>query len=93
MAVDLVDPSASDTSPHILFHPLALIAIDDHVSRSGIRRLGPIVGALLGRHNGKEVVVEQAFECGSKKLSGGKLDPSWFSRMLKLRKNHPIDNK
>ena len=86
MTVDLVDRSTSDASPHILLHPLALIAIDDHVSRSGIRHHGPIVGALLGRHNGKEIVVEQAFECGSKKLTKQSIDESWFNSMLKLRK-------
>ncbi|KAF2674272.1 hypothetical protein BT63DRAFT_435411 [Microthyrium microscopicum] len=90
MAADLVYPSTSDTSPHILLHPLALIAIDDHVSRSGIRRTGPIVGALLGRNNGKEIIAEQTFECGSKKLNGGQIDQSWFSRMVKLQSEiHP----
>jgi hypothetical protein len=48
------------------------------------------VGALLGRHDGKQIVVEQAFECGSKKLAAGgvpMVDPLWFGRMVKLRKS------
>jgi hypothetical protein len=88
MANPLLDPTTSDASPHILLHPSVLITINDHATRSGIRHQGPVLGALLGRHDGKTIVVEQAFECGSQKLGDAEfplIEPVWFGRMLKLQ--------
>jgi COP9 signalosome complex subunit 6 len=87
---DLVDESVSETSPHILLHPLVLVSQDDHATRSNVRTKGPIIGAILGQHHGKEITMEFGFECGSGKLKTKDgdvvLDDVWFSDMLKLCK-------
>lgn len=64
----LLESSTSETSPHILLHPTVLITVNDHASRAGMKKNGPVVGALLGRYDGKQIVVEEGFEIGSKKL-------------------------
>jgi COP9 signalosome complex subunit 6 len=83
---NLVDESVSETSPHILLHPLVLVSQDDHATRSNVRKQGPIIGAILGQQNGKDISMEFAFECGSQKLSAQNdyvaLDHEWFSDML-----------
>ena len=48
----------------IHLHPLVLLTISDFITRHVLRRRElPIVGALLGQHNGREVSLEYAFEC------------------------------
>jgi COP9 signalosome complex subunit 6 len=85
---NLVDESVSETSPHILLHPLVLVSQDDHATRFNVRKQGPIIGAILGQQNGKEITMEFAFECGSEKLliqdDDVALDYEWFSDMLVL---------
>lgn len=85
---DLVDDSVSETSPHILLHPLVLVSQDDHATRSNVRTKAPIIGAILGQYHGKEITMEFAFEFGSEtlKTKDGEivLDGAWFTDMLKL---------
>jgi hypothetical protein len=85
---NLVDEAVSETSPHILLHPLVLVSQDDHATRSNIRNKGPIIGVILGQHRGKEITMEVAFECGSHQLvleNGGiLLGLSWLPEMLKM---------
>ena len=47
----------------VLLHPLALLTISDYVTRHTVRGLeGPVVGGLLGRHDGREITIEHAFD-------------------------------
>lgn len=69
---------------HVILHPLPLIAISDYVVRHTLRKLdGPVVGALLGQQNGREVSIEFAYEVKTKP-EGDKigLDLAWFNERL-----------
>ncbi|PNY28736.1 COP9 signalosome complex subunit 6 [Tolypocladium capitatum] len=47
-----------------VLHPLVLLTISDYITRHTLReQQGPIVGALLGQQNGREITIEHAFEC------------------------------
>lgn len=69
---------------HVILHPLPLIAISDYVVRHTLRKLeGPVVGALLGQQNGREVSIEFAYEAKTETAGDGvKLDMSWFDERL-----------
>jgi COP9 signalosome complex subunit 6 len=86
----LVVESASESSPHVLLHPIVLISQDDHVTRYGLRKQGVALGAILGQQNGKEITMEHAFECGSEQLvkdpQGPKLSYEWFTDVLQQSK-------
>lgn len=46
-----------------VLHPLVLLTISDYITRHTLRQQpGPIVGALLGQQNGREITIEHAFE-------------------------------
>lgn len=60
----LVSQKSSDSGLHIQLHPLVLLTISDHITRHAARQQqGPIIGALLGQQNGREITLEHAFEC------------------------------
>ncbi|PHH85219.1 hypothetical protein CDD83_747 [Cordyceps sp. RAO-2017] len=47
-----------------VLHPLVLLAISDYITRHTLReQQGPIVGALLGQQNGREITIEHVFDC------------------------------
>ncbi|PKS08806.1 hypothetical protein jhhlp_003415 [Lomentospora prolificans] len=53
---------ASDVQ--VILHPLVLLTISDYITRHTLREQpGPIMGAILGQHNGREITIEHAFEC------------------------------
>ncbi|KAH0537586.1 hypothetical protein FGG08_005618 [Glutinoglossum americanum] len=55
---------SSDSGLQILLHPLVLLNISDYTTRHTLREQeGPIVGALLGQQNGRDISLEHAFEC------------------------------
>jgi COP9 signalosome complex subunit 6 len=55
---------ASDSGLQILLHPLVLLTVSDYITRHTLRgQEGPIVGALLGQQNGRDISLEHAFEC------------------------------
>lgn len=68
----------------VILHPLPLIAISDYVVRHTLRQLtGPIVGALFGQQNGREISIEFAYEAQT--LTNGEevtLEPVWFETRL-----------
>lgn len=69
---------------HVVLHPLPLIAISDYVVRHTLRQqTGPIVGALLGQQNGREISIEYAYEVKTE-TEGDivKLDVVWFDQRL-----------
>lgn len=48
----------------VVLHPLVLLTISDYITRHTLRGLsGPVIGAVLGQHNGREITMEHAFEC------------------------------
>lgn len=87
-STSLLSQKSSDSGLHIQLHPLILLTISDHITRHAARQQrGPIVGALLGQQNGREITLEHAFECivvegpnGEAQLSDG-----WFVERVQQR--------
>ncbi|KAI0541257.1 COP9 signalosome-like protein subunit 6 [Xylaria digitata] len=75
---------ASDSGVQAVLHPLVLLTISDYITRHTLREQpGPIVGALIGQQNGREVTVEHAFECATKANDDKvELDTDWFQQRL-----------
>ena len=92
----LISPNPSTSGLRIALHPLALLSISDYITRHTLRQnTGPIVGALLGTQQGRDISIEQAFEVkvlsGNDQrvgLDGGEeeivVDLEWFNKKLKL---------
>ncbi|MCJ1253881.1 hypothetical protein MMC24_001695 [Lignoscripta atroalba] len=81
---------SSDSGLRILLHPLVLLTISDYITRHTLRRReGPIIGALLGLHNGREISLEHAFEAEAIQGEGGSvlLHESWFKDRLQQYKD------
>ncbi|KAL1876565.1 hypothetical protein Daus18300_002809 [Diaporthe australafricana] len=74
-----------------ILHPLPVISIGDYVTRHLLRNQpGPIVGALFGQQNGREVTVEHAYEVQTV-VNGDQvtLEPGWFeTRLEQMRLVH-----
>ncbi|KAF8477498.1 hypothetical protein BDZ91DRAFT_844132 [Kalaharituber pfeilii] len=98
----LISPNPSTSGLKIALHPLALLSISDYITRHTLRgHTGPIVGALLGNQQGREIAIEQAYEVlvhsGKDEkvgINGGEdeiiLDEDWFDKKLRLFKDtHP----
>ena len=55
---------ASESSLLVHLNPLILLTISDYITRHTLRKhKTPIVGALLGQQNGRDITLEHAFEC------------------------------
>lgn len=68
----------------VILHPLPVICIGDYVTRHFLRKQpGPIVGALFGQQNGREVTIEVAYEVQTL-VDGDQvtLEPTWFETRL-----------
>lgn len=84
----LLSTSRSDSSLSVQLHPLVLLTISDYVTRHTLRKQeGPIVGAIIGQQNGREVTMEFAFQCKLKPLEkDGEekvvVDEAWFADRL-----------
>ena len=81
---------SSDSGLRILLHPLVLLTISDYITRYALRhREGPIVGALLGLQNGRNISLEHAFEAET--TNGDRetaiLHDSWFKDRLQQYKD------
>lgn len=77
-----------------VLHPLVLLTISDYITRHTLReQKGPIIGALLGQQNGREITIEHAFECHiveAPLMAGGYLiDPVRFSSRLEQSTSTP----
>ena len=82
---------SSDSLPAVL-HPLVLLTISDYITRHTLRQQqGPIVGALLGQQNGREITIEHAFECLTKASENGDilLGEPWFTNRLEQSESGP----
>ena len=80
---------SSDSSLQIALHPLVLLTISDYITRHTLRnQKGPVVGALLGQQNGREITIEHAFECLLVDVDGETiLNKSWFDERLQQSKS------
>ena len=97
----LVSKTTSDSSLSVQLHPLVLLTVSDYITRHTLRQQkGPIVGAIIGQQNGREVTMEHAFECKLKTDPKTKetvvddegrmlLDDEWFTQRLEQCKKHP----
>ena len=82
----LVSSKPSESGLHVHLHPLVPLNISDHVTRHAVRQQsGPIVGAILGQQQGRNISLEHAFECKLvlSEEEGTKLDLAWFDVRLK----------
>ncbi|WQF83584.1 Putative COP9 signalosome subunit 6, MPN domain-containing protein [Colletotrichum destructivum] len=94
MATSSVNPlisSQKSSELQAVLHPLVLLTISDYITRHTLRsQPGPIVGALLGQQNGREITIEHAFDCHTKEapeVEGGYLlDPERFGARLEQMK-------
>ncbi|KAI2469353.1 hypothetical protein F4781DRAFT_394490 [Annulohypoxylon bovei var. microspora] len=75
---------SSDSGLQAVLHPLVLLTISDYITRHTLRsQEGPIVGALIGQQNGREITIEHAFECATQEANGDIiLNPDWFTQRL-----------
>ncbi|OAR02384.1 hypothetical protein LLEC1_05316 [Akanthomyces lecanii] len=56
--------SQKSSQLHAVLHPLVLLTISDYITRHTLRHQSvPIIGALLGQQNGREITIEHAFDC------------------------------
>lgn len=93
MAVDAPNPlistqKSSDSGLQVALHPLVLLTISDYITRHTLRRQkGPVVGALLGQQNGREITIEHAFECLLAEAEDEiVLNQTWFEERLQQSK-------
>lgn len=75
---------SSDTSLQVALHPLVLLTISDYITRHTLRQQkGPVVGALLGQQNGREITIEHAFDCLLTESENEViLNEAWFEERL-----------
>ncbi len=75
---------SSDTGLQVALHPLVLLTISDYITRHTLRQQkGPVVGALLGQQNGREITIEHAFDCLLVEVDGEViLNAAWFDDRL-----------
>jgi COP9 signalosome complex subunit 6 len=95
MAVQEINPlistqKSSDTGLQVALHPLVLLTISDYITRHTLRmQKGPVVGALLGQQNGREITIEHAFECLLLDVEGQTLlHKAWFEERLQQSKSY-----
>jgi COP9 signalosome complex subunit 6 len=79
---------SSDSGLQVALHPLVLLTISDYITRHTLRnQKGPVVGALLGQQNGREITIEHAFECLLVNIEGQTLlHKAWFEDRLQQSK-------
>ncbi|KAJ8131334.1 hypothetical protein O1611_g2298 [Lasiodiplodia mahajangana] len=75
---------SSDSGLQAVLHPLVLLTISDYITRHTLRQQpGPVIGALIGQQNGREVTIEHAFECATLIHNDEVIiDASWFEQRL-----------
>ncbi|RDL36168.1 Uncharacterized protein BP5553_06780 [Venustampulla echinocandica] len=80
---------ASDSGLQVALHPLVLLTISDYITRHTLRQQkGPVVGALLGQQNGREITIEHAFDCHLIEVDGEViLSQVWFEDRLQQMKD------
>ena len=77
----LLSSNKSDSLTQVQLHPLVILTVSDYVTRHALRQQkGPIVGAIIGAHNGRDITMEHAFECKLAARADGEviMDAEWF---------------
>jgi COP9 signalosome complex subunit 6 len=90
----LISTKPSDSGLHVALHPLVLLTISDYATRHSARQQqGPIVGALLGQQQGRQITLEHAFECHTKRSPDDEiiLDSAWFGTRVQQCKLQPLE--
>ena len=89
MATPYTNPlisSQKSSELQAVLHPLVLLTISDYVTRHTLQQhSGPVVGALLGQQNGRDIAVEHAFEAHtlpSSQEGGFQLNQEMFAARL-----------
>ncbi len=80
----LLSTQKSSDSLQVALHPLVVLSISDYITRHTLRQQeGPVVGAILGQQNGREITMEHAFDCKTISQDGQTLlDSAWFGARL-----------
>jgi len=80
----LISIQKSSDGLQVALHPLALLTISDYITRHTLRdQKQPIIGALLGQQNGREITIEHAFEVLLVSVDSEiKLHKAWFEERL-----------
>ena len=80
----LSSQKSSESGLQAVLHPLVLLTISDYITRHTLReQSGPIVGALIGQQNGREITIEHAFECATLEENDNViLHADWFAQRL-----------
>ncbi|KAF2400805.1 hypothetical protein EJ06DRAFT_581857 [Trichodelitschia bisporula] len=81
----LLTSSTADSSPAVQLHPLVILNISDYITRHKLRgQKGPLVGAILGLQNGREITMEVPFDCKYVEREDGSilLDEVFFKERL-----------
>jgi COP9 signalosome complex subunit 6 len=86
---------SSDSGLQVALHPLVLLTISDYITRHTLRQQkGPVVGALLGQQNGREITIEHAFECLLAEAEDEiVLNQTWFEERLQQSKIYYLSLK
>jgi len=79
---------ASDSGLQVALHPLALLTISDYITRHTLRnQKGPIIGALLGQQDGRQITIEHTFDVHMIQVEGEqKFHQTWFDERLQASK-------
>ncbi|KAM3509115.1 hypothetical protein MY11210_006454 [Beauveria gryllotalpidicola] len=92
--------SQKSSQLHAVLHPLVLLTISDYITRHTLRQQTvPIIGALLGQQNGREITIEHAFDChlveAPNEEGGYLLDYTRFTarldQMITVHKDRQLD--
>ena len=82
----LISTHPSTSGLQIALHPLALLTISDYITRHTLRKqTGPMVGALLGTQEGRDIAIEHAYEIiALVDKDQVRIDEEWFDNKLRL---------
>ncbi|KAF7560506.1 hypothetical protein G7046_g3646 [Stylonectria norvegica] len=99
-SANLLLSSQKSSELQAILHPLVLLTISDYITRHTLReQKGPIIGALLGQQNGREITIEHAIEAHTRlapEVEGGYLlDAEKFGarleQMITVHKDRQLD--
>lgn len=90
----LSSQKSSDSGLQAVLHPLVLLTISDYITRHTLReQTGPIIGALIGQQNGREITIEHAFECATLEQNDDVIiNAEWFAQRLDQSQYLPRSN-